>query len=153
MAKYFLMSKRFNKKTAEDFGLIRIDNQLARLPNDGSLWEKTILYDFGWGEENGYYKIPLPSFEHLMNIILSSDDEEDVFGSAAIVLKNEPEKLLIWLENNLFDKKYRNSYQMLVKLFRLDNPLNRSSTIGKDIAEVNSDYLRWKSIAERIKQK
>lgn len=48
MGKYFVMSVRFNKCSALDFGLIPKDSGTAIDPNDNSIWVKTELYDFGW---------------------------------------------------------------------------------------------------------
>ena len=61
--KLFMMSMRFNKESPEDFGLIPSeDSDIYVKPSDNSLWKKRNLYDFGWGKENGFYKLPLPNF-------------------------------------------------------------------------------------------
>ena len=57
--KYFLMSFRFDKNKPEDFGLEKSpsnDNIFIDL-RDNSEWLKKDLYDFGWGNEYGFYKI------------------------------------------------------------------------------------------------
>ena len=53
MGHFFVMSTRFNKCDASDFGLLRLAEDMALSPNDGSIWAKTELYNFGWGDENG----------------------------------------------------------------------------------------------------
>ena len=55
MGHFFVMSTRFNKCDASDFGLLPLAEDMALSPNDGSIWAKTELYNFGWGDENGYY--------------------------------------------------------------------------------------------------
>ena len=78
MGKFFVMSKRFNKQSALDFGLSDKGCGMAVNPDDGSLWKKDTLFDFGWGPENGYYRVPLPDFPHLLDIILLEDNDEDI---------------------------------------------------------------------------
>lgn len=44
----FMMSRRFNKNSPEDFGLISINEEdVSIMPSDNSLWKKRNLYDFG----------------------------------------------------------------------------------------------------------
>ena len=76
MGDYFVMSIRFNKHNATDFGLISNDTTTAINPKDGSLWQKTNLYDFGWGKENGFHRVPLPGFETLLELVLYSKNKE-----------------------------------------------------------------------------
>ena len=72
MGKYFVMSMRFNKCNASDFGFVSKDSNTAINPKDNSTWIKAALFDFGWGKENGFYKAPLPSFEFLFELALHS---------------------------------------------------------------------------------
>ena len=48
MGHFFVMSTRFNKCDASDFGLLPLAEDMALSPNDGSIWVKTELYNFGW---------------------------------------------------------------------------------------------------------
>ena len=63
--KYFMMSKRFNKTSYEDFGLTFINGKHIK-NSDNSEWEPVSLYNFGWGEENGNFKKPLGDFNFLL---------------------------------------------------------------------------------------
>ena len=94
MGKFFVMSMRFNKCSASDFGLISNDANSAINPNDNSIWIKTALYDLGWGKENGYYKAPLPGFDILLELSLNSINREDMYGAAAMILETYPDELL-----------------------------------------------------------
>ena len=82
MGNYFVMSMRFNKCNASDFGFILKDKNTAINPNDNSIWIKASLYDFGWGKENGFYKDPLPCFDSLFEIALYSTNSDDMYGAA-----------------------------------------------------------------------
>lgn len=90
MGTYFLMSKRFNKTSASDFGLVESKNDnLAFDLKTGEMWKKCPLFDFGWGCENGYCKLPIPNFRDLLRILLmENNSNDDIYGAAAIILKN-----------------------------------------------------------------
>lgn len=49
MGNYFVMSMKFNKCDASDFGLGSIDTDTATNPKDNSIWIKAALY-FGESE-------------------------------------------------------------------------------------------------------
>ena len=150
MGKFFVMSKRFNKQSALDFGLSDKGCGMAVNPYDGSLWKKDQLFDFGWGPENGYYRVPLPDFQHLIDIILLEDNDEDIFGAAAIVERQYPEELLEYCENMIFDSGRAKDFEKISRVFRLDYAINRSPTEGKQYQEILSDSERWKRISEYV---
>ena len=150
MGKFFVMSKRFNKQSALDFGLSDKGCGMAVNPYDGSLWKKDQLFDFGWGPENGYYRVPLPDFQHLIDIILLEDNDEDIFGAAAIVERQYPEELLEYCENMIFDSGRAKDFEKISRVFRLDYPINRSKIEGKQYQEIQSDTERWKRISEYV---
>lgn len=148
MGKFFVMSIRFNKQSALDFGLTDKGNGMAVNQADGSLWKKDLLYDFGWGPENGYYRVPLPDFSHLLDILLVESNDEDIFGAAAIIERQHPEELLEYCENMILDPKRTKDFEKISRIFRLDDPINRCSIKGKQYQEILSDSERWKRISE-----
>lgn len=153
MGEYFVMSVRFNKCSASDFGLVSCGKDIAINPDDGSIWIKARLYDFGWGKENGYYKSPLPEFPKLIEIALHSTNEEDAFGAAALVLEKYPEQLLERCEVLIADQKQKDGFAKMIRLFKLDSAVNRSSTAKKSCDQIKSDYERWRKISEVAKNK
>lgn len=145
--KYFVMSRHFNKSYPEDFGLIRKDGKIVS-SLDNSIWESKKLYDFGWGKENGFYKIPLPTFNELINIILEEKDEDDIYGAAAVILDAYSSELLIYLETiQIQDEFLKNR---LNRLFLLFNPINRTLKPHMSLEEIEKEHQRWKSIAEKF---
>ena len=150
MGRFFMMSKRFNKQSAQDFGLIDLSNGFAKNLLDGSVWQKTKLFDYGWGQENGYCKIPLPDYPELFSIVLSENDEEDVYGAAAIIERDYPEKLLEQCENMIKDSTRKKDLKKISRVFQLDYPINRCPIIGKSHSDIMSDSERWKKISEFI---
>lgn len=153
MGKYFLMSRHFNKQSAQDFGLSEKDEDLAVCLADRSLWRKTSLYDFGWGEENGYYKVPLPDFFGLLEILLHAETDEDVYGAAAMIERKYPEELLRQCESFINDPMRTKDFEKLYSVFHLNDPFNRCSILGKTYSEIKSDTERWKKVSEYVSNK
>lgn len=149
--KLFMLSKRFDKKTPGDFGLIASkDADIYIRPSDNSLWKRRNLYDFGWGKENGYYKLPLPQFDDLVNIVLNSECKDNKYGAAAIILDEYNDNLLSKCQKILKDKRNAKKYCDFFKILHLDVPLNRSSTLGKNYKEISEDFEKWKDISEQV---
>ena len=146
MGDYFTISFRYNKQKAGDFGLIERDKDSAIDPTDGSVWIKTSSYDFGWGKENGYYKYPLPDFSKLLNLVLFSSNDEDIYGAASVITEKYSHELLILCETLITDSKRRKELKKLTKVFKLDTLINRSNVLNKTSNEINSDFDRWKRI-------
>lgn len=150
MGKYFLMSMRFSKRDAEDFGLVKESNSnFAILPEDGSRWVKRQLYDFGWGQENGYCRLPLLNFDELIDLLLKNDNVEDSYGAAALIIDLHPLKLLEYCEKIISNKELERLL-FINNYFHLDFPTNRCSTINKSFEQVLEDYKRWEHIARTI---
>lgn len=145
--KRFLVSYRFNKVTACDFGLVCKDGKYVRL-SDNSEWEKYASFDFGWGDEIGFYKKPLPNFYELIKIVETDDDREDCFGAAAIILQ----KHIIELKRYLLEKaktELTKAYKKrLVEFFKIDKAINRTAANGMTIAEIEKEYEDWVTIAD-----
>ena len=149
--KFFVMSKRYNKKTLEDFGLIQTkDPEVFKLPSDSSLWKRRSLYDFGWGKENGFYRIPLPKFDGLVKLILHSKLEENKYGAAALILDDFGEELLLFCEEILKDRERAQKYLEFFRILHLEIPINRSMTWGKTLKQINQDSEKWKKISDQI---
>ena len=148
MGNYFVMSTRFNKSGASDFGFVAEDSNTAINPVDNSIWIKASLYDLGWGKENGFYKDPLPDFNSLLEIVLYTIDAEDMYGAAAIILDKFAEDLLCACETFMNDRSRKKEFKKMVKLFDLKTELNRCSVLGKTYAQIQQDHKRWKAVCE-----
>lgn len=149
MGKYFVMSTRFDKNTASDFGFISRGVNEAINPKDHSLWIKTYLYDFGWGSENGFYRYPLPNFEVLIELVLYGTNRDDVYGAASVILEKFGDELLLRCESLMSNRFTRKEFRKLVEVFGLKVPANRSSVIHKNHDQIQKDYKRWLEIAEK----
>ena len=152
MDKYFMMSRRFDKKLPEDFGLVLSnDPEIFIMPSDKSKWKIRKLYDFGWGKENGFYKLPLLNFDELCNLILSSEIEDNKYGAASIILDDYNYNLLKKCQEIFINNKNLKMYKEFFEILELYKPINRSTIIGKNYKEIKEDFKKWVEIAEKIK--
>ena len=149
---YFRMSFRFDKKIVEDFGLLRVGETIIN-PLDGSLWFRKELFDFGWGNENGFLRLPELQFSDLWFLLTNSTIQENLYGAASLILEKHADELLFQLEEILSTQNAQIS--MVVKkafqLLELEKEQNRSPIEGKTLDQINHDFSRWKSISNKIK--
>ena len=120
------------------------------LPIDNSLWKKRNLYDFGWGKENGYYRLPLPQFDDLVNIIIISKCKDNRYGAAAIILDDFNDNLLIKCQEIFKYEKNPKKYCDFFKILQLNIPINRSSILGKSYKEITEDFEKWNDISKQV---
>lgn len=124
--KMFLMSYKHNKVTPEDFGLIERDGRYFS-KRDGSEWIPHQMHDFGYGPENGFYKLPLSSFNGLIDFIEGSYKKEDQALCAAVMLmemyRPEVKKYLQKVIKNHINSDYREflSYAFVVDVLMDDS--------------------------------
>ncbi len=145
--KYFLMSVKFNKQTPKDFGLEYKDGRYI-CTKDGTEWEPCQLYDLGWGNENGFYKKPLPSFTKLMELVINDTDEEDSLGAAAIIEQFYVEELKMFLLDCMTKKTEKSLKMKLNNIFQLYNAANKTLCKGMYLSESKQDHNCWKIIAD-----
>ena len=154
MGNYFLMSTRFNKQKASDFGLIETEEpDLAINPADNSIWKKCALYDYGWGKENGYCKTPILAYDELLELVLWSRYEDDVYGAAAIILAEYPNELLETCESMSSCQNSTSEFNKMASVFRLHLGMNYSPITGKTFKEIEKDACRWKVISTAAKKR
>ena len=145
--KKFMMSKRFNKTSCSDFGLYEKGGKYYS-KCDGSEWEPCSLYDFGWGRENGFFKVPLGDFSDLIKIVLDYSDEEDSYAAASIIIDIYASELKIFLLDLINSHNVSIDYDRLRSHFQLDVPQNRTFKVGMDLQEIEKEYADWKNISK-----
>ena len=124
--KEFMMSYKHNKATPEDFGLVERDGRyFSKI--DGSEWISHPMFDYGDGPENGFYKLPLSTFNGLINFIEGSYKKEDQALCAAVMLMelypSEVKKYLQKVIKNHINSDYRDflSYAFVLDALMNDN--------------------------------
>lgn len=144
--KYFLMSTLFNKSSAADFGLVEKDGRFFR-ESDNSEWIKCNLYDNGWGDENGFYRLPLGDFYELINIVLTGE-KEDSLGAAAIIMDRYNDELKDFLIELIDQSPSKKSKELLFNTFKLKWGTNRTAKNGMHIQEIEKEAHDWERIKE-----
>jgi hypothetical protein len=152
---YFLMSFRFDKTDPEEYGLISSSEQdnLFIRTSDGSTWKKKNLYDFGWGNENGFIRQPELDFDELWYLLLNSKAQENEYGAASELLEKYPEELLMRVEQILDQNaatRLDEKAKRVCLILKLDRPLNRSKTIGKPYEQISREFERWRAVSEKV---
>lgn len=144
--KYFRMSFRFNKSNYADFGLICKNGKFYN-NDDNSEWKMMKLYDFGWGQENGFYRLPVGDFDFLIHLVLYSNDEEDSYGAAAYINELLCLDLKTFLLDYIKEKHSKDEIRKLKDLFDLSNPLNRTFVVSMTLDEIINESNDWKKIS------
>lgn len=153
--KHFLISFKFSKCHPKDFGLIQscFDSNIYINPKDHSQWVKQETYDFGWGNENGFMRLPKLQFEELWYLLTNSKIQENKYGAAYIIEQQFSDELLkllieIFSRNSTFPKEIIEAF----KILKLHEAKNRSPILGKLIGEIHLDDDNWKYISEKVKK-
>jgi hypothetical protein len=145
----------YNKNKPEDFGLTRTqgNDKIYLCESDRSEWVKKELYDFGWGNENGYVRMPQLGFEDLLFLLENSELQDNLYGSAYILVDEYPDKLLDYLYDLVDQENIQNNerFKRIARVLRLETSINRSKTLGKTLTEIKSDYEKWRFLSERAK--
>lgn len=136
--KKFMMSYKHDKTTPEDFGLVERDGRYFS-KKDNSEWIKHPMFDYGYGPEDGFYKLPLGSFNDLVSFIEGNYKKEDQSLCAAVMMMemnpSEVKKYLLKVIKNNINSDYR---KFLSYAFVLDAFSN------KNILE--DEYKEWEHI-------
>lgn len=153
---YFYMSFRFNKTKPQHFNLkISSEEKVYISTLDGSKWKQSEMYDFGWGNEYGFYKLPKLNFNELWNLLINSNIEENVNGAAHFILVHHPNELknqLLNVLNNISALQNKLNFIRAIKILKVLDGINISGVFGKTLDEIRRDYSEWKWIGEKSKE-
>ena len=121
-------------------------------PDDGSIWKANDTYHHdGHGNHLAFYRLPLPDFDELVDLLLNSDIQMDKSG-AALVLVNEEyaDRLLVKCLEIIDGDDDLESYSGFFAALKLEkkegvNP-NRSPVMGKRYSQVKEDHENWERV-------
>jgi hypothetical protein len=148
---YFMMSFRYNKITPEAFGLRQSDKpDIFVYPDDQSQWKQRPLYDFGWGGEYGFVRLPVPDFDGLVNLVLHSKLADNRYGAAVILVQDHTQKLLPYCQNVLQSETTSKQHAEFFQILQLDIPLNHSYAIDAYSKRLLSTDKEWEKIAIEV---
>lgn len=144
---YFLISNFFDKTSPSDFGLEYIDGKYIR-KDDNTEWLPCKLYDFGWGPENGFYKVPLAPFEELINVIVGDSNRDDLYGSAAMINQIYAMELKEYLLNMMSQEISDSTKKKLNEVFDLGKGTNKTASLGMSLSDIKKEYDQWLLIGD-----
>lgn len=129
----------------------------------GQEWLETLM---GYTEEEKpifqYMKLPPPSRETLISLLLSSPHGDEVQGAASVLMFQEEEQGLqfreevishfeTWTFPNLTEDQV-GRFLFLVQFMDLTNPMNRKPVLGKHHTEIATDAAACQTLANRTLQ-
>lgn len=150
---YFMMSFRFDKSKPEDFGLIASNDKenIFIDMKDASLWKKRELYDFGWGREYGFMRLPKLEFDELWALLENSKIQENRYGASDVIIEEYPTELMNHVLELLdIPNKIDLETKEIFGILKLDQAINRSNIMGKSYKEIQDDFEKWQKISERV---
>ena len=154
--KYFIQTVRFNPSSFEQLGFEHIKDDLFYFKEDGSTWQKRELADIGWGNENGLCRLPMLSFDKLINLAFietkkerkgvknffnsffkkreshTTDETYNFWGAISVLLSDHCEQLIKYVSQNFkpqeLNEKYPEVYRYINSTLNLpENYLNKVS--------------------------
>ena len=99
LGEHFRMGRWMNPKEPERFRLSYDPLSEFYVDSvDGSFWQACTLFDFGWGDEPGYYRYPMPGTRDLAELLFTAQAEDDYYGAASVLLEGNADEALPLLE-------------------------------------------------------
>jgi hypothetical protein len=149
-------------KDSKHFHLEQVSDGIYMSTEDGSIWQKRIMIDLGWGSETGYCRLPILSYEQLwmhcinFNVINKTkkvtDEEYNFYGSLSVLLNEFPDRFLrdidALIDSGMF---HQDNNQLLLEI------INREYFVSDEILERISDTnmqrlcKKWKNILYKLK--
>ena len=152
---FFKMSFRFDKCTPEAFGLVLSENSenLYVDKADDSLWGQQNLYDFGWGAEYGFVRLPELNFYDLWNLLSNSNIQDNQHGAACLLEEKYAAELLEKIESIFSNaaSQINDRLKTACRILKLERGINSGNLLGKNYAEIKDKATRWTNISEQVK--
>jgi hypothetical protein len=123
---------------------------------DRNTGDKWLLYRvFGEMQGAGYQilgRLPFPDTNQLIELALLAENEDEISAACWTLIENEGTKNIDFRENlinRLESIQDTVRLKEVIKLTRLNSPLNRREILGKTMVQISLDAQFYKNIAER----
>ncbi len=144
----------------------------------GEIYRKRLLYDFGWGQENGFELIPQLSFNELIELIeqpmvlpqkkfLQKYTKEEIqqadiwrsnlYGAVAVIMQDYAEELVEFLSVKVDTDYFSDpSIRENFKCFSFDSQKTRAEgkipggVMTRTYEDILKDYPQWKRISSKV---
>lgn len=174
--KQFYVTMHFMPRYEDEFTCIEGD--IFRNNASGMIFRKRLLYDFGWGQEYGFEKLPALSFKELIKLVecqwklpkrtFSNHYPEkqiqeytiywnNLYGSVSVIMQEYVEELICFLESKMGTNYFSDSgIRENFKCFSFSSSKMREigripgGNLTKSYEEVLNEYAQWRKISERV---
>lgn len=133
----------------------------------GAKWRKCMLFDTGWGQPEGFEKLPELEFKDLLKLALSSDyattklsvqeEESNKYGAIAVIMERHINEFIDFLSGNLDNRELFGNelYRHNLSLFGLDARIAKTNggSATKSYEDILNQYPKWREISLQIKEK
>jgi hypothetical protein len=109
----------------------------------------------GGGTRWVFGRLPLPDTEKLIDIVITSKYDDEVFAASRALVENENIKgteFRLTLINKLEQLNDKSKQISIIEYTGLDSPLNRKEILGKSYDEIISDASYYRDIADRSRK-
>lgn len=172
--KQFYVTMNFMPRYEEEFTCI--DGDVFRNNSSGMLFRKRLLYDFGWGQEYGFEKLPELYFEKLIKLVEQSVviiknskkytseeirnnrvNQSNLFGAVSVIMQDHVEELIEFLTNKI-ETDYFSCADIRKSFIWFSFSSSKMREIGqipggnltKSYEEVLNEYAQWRKISEKV---
>ena len=142
------------------------------------IYRKRLLYDFGWGQENGFELIPQLSFKQLMQLVerpmlqpqkkswrqytkekIQQADiwRNNLYGAVAVIMQDYVEELIDFLSAKIDTDYFSNpSIRDNFKCFSFDSEKTKAEgkipggVLTRSYEDIFKDYPQWEKISLKV---
>lgn len=144
----------------------------------GEIYRKRLLYDFGWGQENGFELMPQLSFDELIKLIerpmvppkkifwqkytkeeIQQADiwRSNLYGAVAVIMQDYVKELVEFLSTKVDTDYFSNlSIRENFKCFSFDSQKTRAEgkipggVLTRSYEDILKDYPQWERISSKV---
>jgi len=177
MKRYFYITVHFSPDY-EGTVFSKHQDDLYMNTETGEIYRKRLLYDFGWGQENGFELMPQLSFEELIQLVecprvlqkkkfRRKNTKEEVqqaeiwqsnlYGAVAVIMQDYVKELIEFLSTTVdtdyfFNPDIRDNF----KCFSFDSQKTSAEgripggVLTRSYEEILKDYPQWERISSKI---
>lgn len=176
VTRHFYLTMHFMPRYEKNFTCTEGD--IFQEDSSGILFRKRLLYDFGWGQEYGFEKLPALSFDELITIVECqfrppkrtffkrySDRQiqeynvfwNNLYGSVSVIMQDYIDELIYFLEKKI-DTDYFSNMGICENFRCFSFSSSKMREIGrfpggiltKSYEEVLNEHEQWRKIAGKV---
>lgn len=162
--KYFYITIHFSPKY-KDTIFTHVKGDLYRHEKTGELFRERLMYDCGWGQENGFERLPQLTFNELIELVTSCNikinyDFDNIVGAVSVIMQDHIEELIDFLSEQINTDYFTNSIiRENYKWFAFST--EKTWEIGKipggiltqSYEDVLNQYPKWREISSQVIEK